>query len=94
MKSSLHFFAEIIATIDRKCNLDLLDDPKKEISSLSQFWLAMFNLIRIDFSSIAQGKTTIEADFHCQLPFSWIVKEVVDGQLVNIVNGKNDFVIL
>ena len=83
------FFAEVIATIDRNCNLDLLDNPKNEEPSLSQFWLAMFALVRIDFSSIAQGKTTIEADFHCQMPFSWIVKEVVDGQLANTVTGKN-----
>ena len=82
------FFAEVIATIDRNWNLDLLDNPKNE-PSLSQFWLAMFTLVRIDFSSIAQGKTTIQADFHCQMPFSWIVKEVVDGQLANTDAGKN-----
>ena len=83
------FFAEVIATIDRNCNLDLLDNPKNEEPSLSQFWLAMFALVRIDFSSIAQGRTTIQADFCCQMPFSWIVKEVVDGQLANTVTGKN-----
>ena len=77
------FFAKVIACIVQNCNLDLLAEPKQQTSSLSQFWLAMFKLIRIDFTeSVAKGKMTlfIKTDFHCRFPFSWIVKEAVDTQ--------------
>lgn len=76
------FFSKIISSIDQNCNLNLLTDPKKQTSPLSQFWLAMFEHIHIDFTDcIARGKTTllVRTDFHCQLPFSWIVKEAVDA---------------
>ncbi len=79
------FFAEIIAHADQNCNLDLLD-PKNLDSPIARFWLKLFNLTggRIDFSSLAKGKTTIKTEFHCRLPFSWFVWEVVNAQGANV----------
>ncbi len=79
------FFAEIIAHADQNCNLDLLD-PKNLDSPIARFWLQMFNLTggRIDFSSLAKGKTTIKIEFYSRLPFSWFVWEVVNAQGANV----------
>ncbi len=82
------YFAEIIAHCDRNNNLDLLN-PAIINSSISKLWLAMFKFVgeRINFSSLAEGKTTVRTDFCCQFPFSWCVKDVVDALSTNI-QGK------
>ena len=93
------FFAKIISCIDQNCNLDLLAEPKQQTSTLSQFWLAMFKLIKIDFSeSVAKGRTTllVKSDFHCHFPFSWIVKEAIDtlwGKSHVSVSAKNSMLL-
>ncbi len=75
------YFAKIIAHADQNCNLDLLD-PKNLDSPVSRFWLAMFNLTgeEMDFSTQAEGKTIVKTDFHCQFPFSWMIREMVTAQ--------------
>ena len=80
------YFAEIIAHVDRNCNLDLLDS--KDLNSpVSRLWLTIFKFTggRIDFSSLAEGKTTIKNDFQCQFPFSWFVRDMVNAQRANML---------
>ena len=73
------YFAKVIAYIDQNFNLDLLDTENQ----VSKFWLAMFSLSgsMIDFGihSVTSRKITVTMDFHCKFPFSWLVKEIVDG---------------
>ena len=82
-------FAKIIAVIDQYCNLDLIN-PKAEESPLFQFWLSMFReptVLRLKYSEM-HGSTAnasekggnLYADFKCQMPFFWIIKDVVDRQ--------------
>ena len=80
------FFAELIAHIDQNRNLDLLE-AKRQTTPISLFWLEMFRLTggRIDFSSLAKGKTDIKTHFPCQLPFSWFVREEVEAQRANVL---------
>lgn len=82
------YFTEIIAHIDQNCNLDLLDPTQS--TPISIFWLALFRLTgeKINFSSPSVGKTTMKTDFHCQLPFSWKIREVVDAQRTNTTGLK------
>lgn len=82
-------FAEIISTIDRNCNLSLLN-PSDQSGVLSQFWLAIFkepSLMQFKYEDMVTGKKhrqavnrTFENDFHCKLPFSWLIKQAVDSQ--------------
>ncbi len=80
------YFAELIAHTDQHCNLDLLDSDNLE-STISRLWLTIFQFTgeRIDFSSLAEGKTTIKTDFQCQFPFSWFVRDMVDAQRANML---------
>ena len=83
------YFSEIIANIDQTCNLDLLTATTGN-STLTEFWLSMFSEVNIDFSSHTQNKLKIliETEFHCQLPFSWMVKDNIDGHLANTSSGN------
>ncbi len=80
------YFAETIAHADQNCNLDLLD-PKDLDSPVSRLWLNIFKFTggRIDFSSLAEGKTTIKTDFHCRFPFSWFVMDMVEAQKASML---------
>ncbi|XP_064403130.1 E3 ubiquitin-protein ligase RNF213-like isoform X2 [Halichondria panicea] len=83
------YFAEIIAHVDQNCNLDLLDS--KDLNSpVSRLWLTIFKFTggRIDFSSLAEGKTTIKNNFQCQFPFSWFVKDMVNAQRANMLDTE------
>lgn len=77
-------FSKIIDVIDKHCNLDLID-PKAEESPLSQFWLSMFSestVLQLKYSEM-QGNTAkgkLYEGFKCQLPFFWIIKDLVDCQ--------------
>lgn len=83
------YFTEIVAEIDQRSNLDLLADHCEEGMPLNSFWLSMFRQINIEFVSHGQRKLkiTVVNDFQCKLPFSWIVKDGVDGQLANCSTG-------
>ena len=82
-------FAKIIAVIDQYSNLDLID-PKAEESPLSQFWLSMFSeptLLRLKYSEmqgtiagVSKKGRKLYTDFKCQMPFFWIIKDIVDCQ--------------
>ena len=85
-------FAKIIATIDRNYNLDLIN-PKAGDIPLAQFWLAMFSdpkVQQLRYSEMAQGgkvlgigKSRLDQDFKCKLPFFWLIKDAVDSQWDN-----------
>ena len=80
-------FAKIIAVTDQHCNLDLID-PKAEESPLSQFWLSMFSeptVLQLKYSemqgnTISGNREKLYTDFKCQMPFFWIIKDLVDCQ--------------
>ncbi len=83
-------FAEILASIDRNYNLDLVV-PKSENTSLSQFWLNMFGdpeIMQFSYTSTREqvpglGGRKAGEDFQCHLPFSWLIYNAVDSQWDN-----------
>ena len=74
--------AEIVAFVDRSCNLGLL---LPEHSPLSLFWLKIFGSKRAEealrFTDMVGGeKVEINHDnFTCEFPFFWMVKELIDS---------------
>ena len=90
-------FSEIIASIDRNYNLDLID-PNSTSSSLAQFWLSMFRecgAIQFNYADMATprgevpglGGRNAGGDYKCELPFSWLVHEAVESQWDNAVSS-------
>ena len=71
--------AEIIAFVDRSCNLSLLSTP------FSQLWLKLFSSKRAEealkYTPLAGNKKIhmIEEKFVCEFPFFWMIKELVDS---------------
>ena len=74
--------AEIIAFVDRGCNLSLLQPIN---SALSQFWLRVFASKRAEealkYTEMVGGqKVNVNPDnTNCKFPFSWLVMELVDS---------------
>ena len=74
--------AEIIAFVDRRSNLSLL---QIEHSPLSQFWLKMFaskrseEALRFTDMVTNQKVQMMDENFACEFPFSWLVKELLDS---------------
>ena len=86
-------FAEIIASIDRNYNLDLID-PKKGDSPISQFWMSIFSdssIMEFNYKDMAMPREQVpgvggrkaKEDFRCELPFSWLIYDAVDSQWDN-----------
>ena len=86
-------FSEIIASIDQNYNLNLID-PENQDSPLSQFWLNMFrnsSIMQINYTDMVTPREQIPGvggrkardDFKCELPFSWLIFEVVNSQWDN-----------
>lgn len=85
-------FANIIASIDRYYNLNLIN-PIEEDSPLSRVWLAMFmnpEIQQLKYSDMAMGEKVHglggrkqEQEFTCHFPFFWFVKDAVDSQWDN-----------
>ena len=72
--------AEIIAFVDRRCNLSLLQ--KVQHTPLSQFWLRIFTSKRAEEALTFTGSQKvqmIDENFACEFPFSWLVKELMDS---------------
>ena len=91
-------FTEIIGTIDRNFNLDLIYHQDKT-SPLSRFWLAMFNYISTHSNETQHlhllhqkprervpgvGGRTGAVDYKCHLPFSWVIRESVNAHWDNV----------
>ena len=85
--------SEIIASIDKNYNLDLID-PKAEDAHISQFWLDFFRDSRVmhfSYADMAPGRDQVPGigakkvakDFKCRLPFSWLIYEAVKSQWHN-----------
>ena len=86
-------FAEIIASVDRNYNLDLIN-PKDGDLSISKFWLRIFSdssIMQFNYRDMVTpreqvpgvgGRKTGE-DFKCELPFSWLIYDAVDSQWDN-----------
>ena len=80
--------AEIIAFMDRNCNLNLLQTVCP-ITPLTKFWLMMFGSQRskdaLCFADMV-GRQKVpmrDEEFVCEFPFSWLVKELIDSQWDN-----------
>ena len=80
--------AEIIAFMDRNCNLNLLQIVHP-ITPLSRFWLMMFGSQRSEEAlrfadMVGRQKVPMhDEEFVCEFPFSWLVKELMDSQWDN-----------
>ena len=82
-------FADIIIAIDEHCNLDLV--ASKEVNDARrQFWLSMFRdpkVLRFNYKDSTVGAPIVSQkagnSFECQLPFSWLVYDVVESQWEN-----------
>lgn len=86
-------FSEILASVDRNYNLNLID-PKKGNPSLSQFWLKMFidsQIMPFNYLDMVTPREQVPGlggrksgeDFVCELPFSWIIFETVNSHWDN-----------
>ena len=78
--------AEIIAFVDRNCNLSLLQEkPMTPTPPLSKFWLRIFDSTRAEealryIDMVGREKVEMNHEtFACEFPFSWLVKELVDS---------------
>ena len=88
-------FSEIIATIDRNCNLDLIFSKSENFSlPISEFWLSMFRecgVIVFDYTDMITPRAVVPGigsrksaeDFKCEMPFSWLIYEAVQSQWNN-----------
>ena len=78
--------AQIIAFVDRSCNLSLLQLNQ---TPLSQFWLRIFASKRVmealKFTDIVESQRVqmMNEVFACKFPFWWLVKELMDSQWDN-----------
>ena len=77
----------IISIVDRNYNLDLISTNAGDASSVSQLWLCIFRdekALPFSYEQIATAKDRLpgagsrksEQDFKCQLPFSWIIRDI------------------
>ena len=90
-------FSEIVASIDRNYNLDLID-PKNCNPVLSQFWLNMFQecgVMQFDYADMITPREQVPGvggrkageDYKCELPFSWLIHEAVVNQWDNAMSS-------
>ena len=83
-------FSEIIASIDQNFNLDLID-PKNSNPSRTLFWINMFRIIQFNYADMLAPREQVPGiggrkageDYKCELPFSWLVHEIIDSQWNN-----------
>lgn len=87
----IDFFSEMISIIDRNNNLDLIDPRNENTSELDvQFWLRMFRnpqIMQFNYLDMEKSREQVPGlggrkaanDFTCQLPFSWVIFEVVNS---------------
>ena len=74
--------AEIIAFVDRSCNLSLLQPLP---TPLSNIWLRMFASKRAEkaltFADMGRNQKfhVIDDSFACEFPFFWLVRELMDS---------------
>lgn len=95
-------FSEIISSIDRNCNLNLIDPRNEDLPRLSQFWLRIFRdpqLMQFNYTDMVAPREQIPGlggrksreDFTCELPFSWLIFEAVNNQWDNLKSSSGIF---
>lgn len=87
-------FAKVIAVIDRNRNLHHLYGLGKKQCSIHDLWLMIFNnpkVLGLNYEEIAgQDRTPVADDFHCNFPFSWLIKEVIETQWECVKNTSGN----
>ena len=87
-------FAEVLVSIDRYSNLDLV--RKSSPPHIRQLWLSAFPVLcKFSYTNITQGgnglagigqRKSMGSEFRCQFPFFWLVKETVDSHWDNAIS--------
>ncbi|XP_041861895.1 E3 ubiquitin-protein ligase rnf213-alpha-like [Melanotaenia boesemani] len=85
--------ANLVSVIDRDCNLDLLLHEEENIRNL---WLEIFGStemlsvshVRKNKVLIVQNHTMGENTMHCLMPFSWWIKDFLDGLMMQTLRHK------
>uniref|UniRef100_A0A8C4HVE0 E3 ubiquitin-protein ligase RNF213 n=1 Tax=Dicentrarchus labrax TaxID=13489 RepID=A0A8C4HVE0_DICLA len=82
--------ANLVSVIDRDCNLDLLLNESDDTRSL---WLEIFSskeMLHVPYVKVGSNSTvfmvqshiTFGHTMHCLLPFSWWIKDFLDGLMM------------
>ena len=93
-KVIIPIFAEVLVSIDRYSNLDLV--RKGSPPHIRQLWLSAFPVLcKFSYADMTtQGgdqlagmgqRRSTSSEFRCQFPFFWLVKETVDSHWDNVV---------
>ena len=91
-------FAGVIARIDLNYNLDLIGVNSQVTAAVSRLWLEMFkdpSVMQFQFKEMITSSATVlgigskisHQEFKCQLPFSWLIKEVFDAHWDNAMDS-------
>ena len=83
-------FSDIIGVIDKNANLDLV--VSKTDMSRHHFWLDMFRdpeVMMFSFRDVSTRRLGAEGvtgpdDLKCQLPFSWLIGDVINNHWDNL----------
>ena len=101
-KAIVQVFAEIIFTIDRNCNLNLVN-PNDKDDTVSQLWLSIFRnsqIMQFKYANFVRkgdflpgiGARKSGLDFKGNFPFSWLVYELYSGLLSKVYAKGNYFI--
>ncbi|XP_036971896.1 E3 ubiquitin-protein ligase rnf213-alpha-like isoform X2 [Acanthopagrus latus] len=88
--------ANLISVIDRDCNLDLL---LTECDDIRNLWLEIFAskdmlhvpYVKLESNSsvlLVQSHITAGSTMHCRMPFSWWIKDFLDGLMMQTVRHQ------
>ncbi|XP_073332592.1 E3 ubiquitin-protein ligase rnf213-alpha-like [Pagrus major] len=91
--------ANLISVIDRDCNLDLLLNECDDIRNL---WLEIFAskdmlhvpYVKLESNSsvlLVQSHITAGSTLHCHMPFSWWIKDFLDGLMMQTVRHQSNY---
>ena len=95
----VQMFAQIIMTIDRNCNLNLII-PNKEGDCISQLWLSFFKnpqVMQLKYTDLVKkeeylpgvGARLSSHDIKASFPFSWLVYDSFACLLVSTIASKS-----
>uniref|UniRef100_A0A3Q4I151 RING-type E3 ubiquitin transferase n=1 Tax=Neolamprologus brichardi TaxID=32507 RepID=A0A3Q4I151_NEOBR len=86
--------AYLVSIIDRDCNMDLLLDDEEDIRNL---WLEIFGnkemlsvpYVRVERVLMVQSHITGGHTMCCRMPFSWWIKDFLDGLMMQARQSKH-----
>ncbi|XP_067369794.1 E3 ubiquitin-protein ligase rnf213-alpha-like [Channa argus] len=87
--------ANLVSVIDRDCNLDLLLEGEDDIRKL---WLEIFGskeMLSIPYVRVKSNVLMVQSHItsgnimRCQMPFSWWIKDFLDGLMMQTSRHKN-----